>query len=155
MACQISLIIPSSLHPFIHPFIHSSLHPFIHSSLHPFIPSSIHPLILWSLLPLIDWFFVLRNERARIWGVARGAWPGQVLGSVPGVRPSNFVLKSLLFLIPFFFDFGSILGAKMTPKIHENPLKITFESALQLRRVFDPIFIDFSFDFRTPGAVKT
>ena len=135
MACQISLIIPSSLHPFI--------------------PSSIHPLILWSLLPLIDWFFVLRNERARIWGAPRGAWPGQVLGPIPDTRPYNFVLKSLLFLMPFFFDFGSILAPKMASKIDQNPLKITFESALQLRRVFDPNFIDFSFDFRPPGAVKT
>ena len=63
MACQISLIIPTSLYPFnpssIHPFIpSSSLLPFIHASLHPFIPSSIHPLILLPFfLPSFDPLF--------------------------------------------------------------------------------------------------
>jgi len=56
--------------------------------------------------------------------------------------------------MPFFFDFGSILAPKMASKIDQNLQKITFESALQLRIVFDQIFMDFSFDFRPPGAAK-
>ena len=85
---------------------------------------------------------------------SRGVSQATFLGSIGAGRPSNFVLKSLLFLIPFCFDFGSILGAKITPKIQENPSKINFESALQLRSLCDPIFIDFSFDFQPPGEAK-
>ena len=102
----------------------------------------------WVLGPIV---FLI--HRARIWGCARGGSRATFLGPIPLIRPYNFVLKSLLFSIPFFFDFGSILGAKMTPKIQENPLKITFESALQLRSVCDPIFIDFSFDFRPSSSI--
>ena len=77
------------------------------------------------------------------------------LGPFAFIRPNNFVLKSLLFLIPFLFDFGSILGAKMTPKIHKNPQKVVFEIAPHFESIFEPIFIDFSFDFRPPAKVKT
>ena len=63
---------------------------------------------------------------------------------------------ALVFDAVFFFsDFGSILAPKRASKIDQNLYKITFESALQLRSVFDPILIDFSFDFRPPGAAKT
>ena len=70
----------------------------------------------WVLGPIV---FLI--HRARIWGCARGGSTATFLLLFRPGRPSNFVLKSLLFLIPFFFDFGSILGAKMTPKIHKNP----------------------------------
>ena len=63
-------------------------------------------------------------------GVRQGGWSrATLLGLLALIRPYNFVLKSLLFLIPFFFDFGSILGAKMTPEIHKNPQKVVFEIA--------------------------
>ena len=103
----------------------------------------------WVLGPIV---FLI--HRARIWGCARGGSTATFLLLFRPGRPSNFILKSLLFLIPFFFDFGSILGAKMTPKIQENPLKINFESALQLRSLCDPMFIDFNFDFRPPGEAQ-
>ena len=88
-------------------------------------------------------------------GAPRGAWPGKVLGPRVVIRPYNFVLKSLLFLMPFFFDFGSILGPKMASKIDQNPKKIAFETALQFGSIFTQIFIDFSFDFGPPGSSKT
>ena len=94
-------------------------------------------------------------HRARIWGCARGGSRATFLGPFAFIRPNNFVLKSLLFLIPFLFDFGSILGAKMTPKIHKNPQKVVFEIAPHFDLIFEPIFIDFSFDFRPPAKVKT
>ena len=74
---------------------------------------------------------------------------------IPGGRVSVFGLKSLLFLIPFFFDVWSILGPKMTPKIHKNLQKVVFEIAPHVDSIFEPIFIDFSFDFRPPAKVKT
>ena len=97
------------------------------------------------------------------WFLVFGAW---VLGPIVFLihqflpffgagRLSNFVLKSLLFLIPFLFDFGSILGAKMSPKIHKNPQKVVFEIAPHFKSIFESIFIDFSFDFRPPAKVKT
>ena len=104
----------------------------------------------WVLGPIV---FLI--HRARIWGCARGGSRATFLGPIGAGRPSNFVLKSLLFLIPFFFDFGSILGAKMTPKIHKNPQKVVFEIAPHFESIFEPIFIDFSFDFRPPAKVKT
>ena len=104
----------------------------------------------WVLGPIV---FLI--HRARIWGCARGGSRATFLGSLAFIRPYNFVLKSLLFLIPFFFDFGSILGAKMTPKIHKNPQKVVFEIAPHFESIFEPIFIDFSFDFRPPAKVKT
>ena len=94
-------------------------------------------------------------HRARIWGCARGGSRATFLPPFALIRPYNFVLKSLLFLIPFLFDFGSILGAKMTPKIHKNPQKVVFEIAPHFNSIFEPIFIDFSFDFRPPAKVKT
>ena len=78
----------------------------------------------WVLGPIV---FLI--HRARIWGCARGGSRATFLGPFAFIRPNNFVLKSLLFLIPFLFDFGSILGAKMTPKIHKNPQKVVFEIA--------------------------
>ena len=80
-------------------------------------------------------------------GGAQGAWPTNTT--------LQLRLKIALVFDAVFFDFGSILGPKMASNIDQNPLKITFESALQLRSVCDPIFIDFSFDFRPPGAAKT
>ena len=105
----------------------------------------------WVLGPIV---FLI--HRARIWGCARGGGSrATFLLLFTSRRPSNFVLKSLLFLIPFLFDFGSILGAKMTPKIHKNPQKVVFEIAPHFESIFEPIFIDFSFDFRPPAKVKT
>ena len=104
----------------------------------------------WVLGPIV---FLI--HRARIWGCARGGSRATFLGPLAFIRPNNFVLKSLLFLIPFLFDFGSILGAKMTPKIHKNPQKVVFEIAPHFESIFEPIFIDFSFDFRPPAKVKT
>ena len=101
----------------------------------------------WVLGPIV---FLI--HRARIWGCARGV-PGR--GSLALIRPYNFVLKSLLFLIPFLFDFGSILGAKMSPKIHKNPQKVVFEIAPHFESIFELTFIDFSFDFRPSAKVKT
>ena len=104
----------------------------------------------WVLGPIV---FLI--HRARIWGCAReGSRATFLLLFRPG-RPSNFVLKSLLFLIPFLFDFGSIVGAKMTPKIHKNPQKDVFAIAPHFESIFEPIFNDFSFDFLPPAKVKT
>ena len=99
--------------------------------------------------------FVFLIHRARIWECARGGSRATFLGSLAFIRPNNFVLKSLLFLIPFSFDFWSILGPKMTPKIHKHPQKVVFQIAPHFESIFDPIFINFSFDFRTPGEAKT
>ena len=104
----------------------------------------------WVLGPIV---FLI--HRARIWGCARGGSTATFLPFLRLIRPYNFVLKSLLFLIPFFFDFGSILGANMTPKIHKNPQKVVFEIAPHFDLIFEPIFIDVSFDFRPPAKVKT
>ena len=104
----------------------------------------------WVLGPIV---FLI--HRARIWGCARGGSRATFLGSLAFIRPYNFVLKSLLFLIPFLFDFGSILGAKISPKIHKNLQKVVFEIAPHFKSIFEPIFIDFSFDFRPPAKVKT
>ena len=103
----------------------------------------------WVLGPIV---FLI--HRARIWGCARGGSRATFLGSLAFIRPNNFVLKSLLFLISFFFDFGSILGAKMTP----NPRK-SFKNHLRkctpISKHFQTVIFDFSFDFRSPGAAKT
>ena len=88
-------------------------------------------------------------------GVRQGGFQGDVPRLDLPHTTLQLRLKIALIFDPIFFGVGSILGAKMTPKIQENPFKITFESALQLRSVCDPIFIDFSFDFRPPAKVKT
>ena len=63
-----------------------------------------------------------------------GVRQGGFQGDVPRTDPTNTTLQPRLKIAlvsdPIFFDFGSILGAKMTPKIHENPFKIVFEIAL-------------------------
>ena len=58
-------------------------------------------------------------------GVRQGGSQATFLPFLALIRPYNFILKSLLFLIPFFFDFGSILGAKMTPESKKILLKST------------------------------
>ena len=40
-------------------------------------------------------------------------------------------------------------------KIHKNPEKVVFEIAPHFESNFEPIFIDFSFDFQSPTKVKT
>ena len=100
---------------------------------HP-INQSVNPLLVlgswflvfgaWVLGPIV---FLI--HRARIWGCARGGSTATFLPFLRLLRPYNFVLKSLLFLIPFLFDFGSILGAKISPKIHKNPQKVVFNIA--------------------------
>ena len=102
----------------------------------PFFPSSLLILISSSFLPSFPSSFVFGIYRARIVGCARGGSRATFLGPITAGRPSNFVLKSLLFSIPLFFDFGFILGPKMASKIDQNPLKIAFESALQFQNIF-------------------
>ena len=75
---------------------------------------------------------------------------------VQGGNPTlQLRLKIALVFDAVFLRFWLHLGSQDGLQNRPNRKKITFESALQLRRVFDPIFINFSFDFRPPGAVKT
>ena len=104
------------------------------------------------------WVFgpiVFLIHRARIWGCARGASRATFLGSIPLIPPYNIISKSLLFSIPFFFDFWSILGPKMTPKIDKNAQKIVFKIGPHFQLIFEPIFNYFSFDFRALAGLKT
>ena len=88
----------------------------------------------WVLGPIV---FLI--HRARIWGCARGGSRATFLLLFRLGRPSNFVLKSLLFLIPFLFDFGSILGAKMTPKIHKKSCSKLHRILIQFSNRFSSI----------------
>ena len=75
-------------------------------------------------------------------GVRQGGSRATFLGSLALIRSYNFVLKSLLFLIPFFFDFWSTLDPKMTPKIHKNPSKIDAKIPSDVELIFDRLLID-------------
>ena len=118
----------------------------------PFFTSSRPPFLFSSILPFFLCFWDLSGAYC---GVRQGGFQGDVPRVVGTHTPLQLRLKIALVFDSVFLRFWLHFDAKMTPKIHENLLKITFESALQLRSVCDPIFIDFSVDFRLPGAAKT
>ena len=156
MACQISLIIPSSLHPFIHPFIHSSLHPFIHSSLHPFIHSSSHPLVPSSL----DWLILC------FW-----YWSGAYMGDAQGglarqsPRPTSTYttlqlrLKIALVVdavfLRFWLHLGSQDGLQNRPKSWKNPLRKCTPTSTRFRSDFYRFFLRFSTPWGSKNLAKT
>ncbi len=67
------------------------------------------PFILW--VPIVFWIY-----RARIVRRPGGGPEINMLGPIGGRWPTNCNWNSVLFLIPFFFDVGSILAPKMVPK---------------------------------------
>ena len=156
MACQISLIIPSSLHPFIHPFIHSSLHPFIHSSLHPFIHSSSHPLVPSS----IDWLILCFKE----W---TGAYMGGAQGGLARQGPratSTYTTLQLRLKIALVFDavflrfwlhLGSQDGFQNRPKPLKNHLRKCTPTSKRLRSDFYWFFLRFSTPWGSKKLAKT
>ena len=141
-ACQILDIIQST---------NESMNQWTNQSINESINQSIKSWFLvlgfWSLVlgSWVHWFFGI--DRARITGGARGGSRATFLGPVGRILSYNFVLKSLLFLIPFFFDFGSILGPKMDPKstkiLQKSPSKVHFDFepfSIQLLLIFPLIF---------------
>ena len=58
----------------------------------------------------------------------------------------------IIFSIPFYVDFGSILDPNLDPKSPQNPLKINPKSDLENIQLFSPIFDRILMDF---GFVAT
>ena len=154
MACQI-LDMSQSIHRPINQSTHQSIHQPINSSTHQPINRSINR----SIGSRIRGHILFLEYRARITGAAEGPARDQLLGSLVGGRHTNFVLKSLRFLIQFFSNVWSIWGARMLPK----STKIQKKNALQnctwfsyrFRYHFSSNFLGFSLPADTENQAKT
>ena len=89
------------------------------------------------------------------YGGRLGGRPDQLLGSIGVISKYNFVLKSLPFLMQFFFNFWSIWAAKLLPKSAKIDKKCTSKSHLIFVSFSIPFFIKFSWIFAPSGHRKS